>query len=80
MQMSAGQSPKLAQERPAGVLCSELWAEASRLLGKKKGVKRQFGSSNVSADNVLFSSLPNLERNSAFRLLPFVKPPNQEFS
>ena len=34
MQMWAGQSSKLAQERPASVLCSELWAEASRVLGK----------------------------------------------
>lgn len=32
MQMWAGQSTKLAQERPAGVLCSEWWAEASGLL------------------------------------------------
>lgn len=32
MQMWAGQSAKLAQDRPAGVLCSELWEEASRLL------------------------------------------------
>src|SRR5215469_5002913 len=32
MQMWAGQSAKLAQNRPAGVLCSELWEEASRLL------------------------------------------------
>ena len=32
MQMWAGQSAKLAQERPAGVLCSEWWAEASGLL------------------------------------------------
>ncbi|HEV2421054.1 MAG TPA: nitronate monooxygenase [Candidatus Acidoferrales bacterium] len=32
MQMWAGQSAKLAQDRPAGVLCSELWDEASRLL------------------------------------------------
>lgn len=32
MQMWAGQSAKLAQERPAGVLCNEWWAEASRLL------------------------------------------------
>lgn len=32
MQMWAGQSAKLAQEQPAGVLCREWWAEASRLL------------------------------------------------
>lgn len=32
MQMWAGQSAKLAQERPAGVLCNEWWAEASGLL------------------------------------------------
>lgn len=32
MQMWAGQSAKLAQNRPAGVLCRELWDEASRLL------------------------------------------------
>jgi nitronate monooxygenase len=32
MQMWAGQSAKLAQDRPAGVLCGELWADASRLL------------------------------------------------
>lgn len=32
MQMWAGQSAKLAQDRPAGVLCREWWDEASRLL------------------------------------------------
>lgn len=32
MQIWAGQSAKLAQDRPAGALCSELWDEASRLL------------------------------------------------
>ena len=32
MQMWAGQSAKLAQDRPAGAVCTDLWAEASRLL------------------------------------------------
>lgn len=32
MQMWAGQSAKLAQDRPAGALCRDLWTEASRLL------------------------------------------------
>ena len=32
MQLWAGQSAKLAQDRPAGVVCQHLWEEASRLL------------------------------------------------
>lgn len=33
MQLWAGQSAKLAQERPAGLVCEELWREAERILG-----------------------------------------------
>jgi nitronate monooxygenase len=32
MQLWAGQSAKLAQDQPAGILCEQLWQEASRLL------------------------------------------------
>jgi nitronate monooxygenase len=32
MQLWAGQAAKLASDKPAGILCQQLWAEASRLL------------------------------------------------
>ena len=32
MQLWAGQAAKLASNKPAGILCQQLWAEASRLL------------------------------------------------
>ena len=32
MQLWAGQSAKLAQDKPAGILCQELWDAATSLL------------------------------------------------
>jgi NAD(P)H-dependent flavin oxidoreductase YrpB (nitropropane dioxygenase family) len=32
MQLWAGQSAKLAQDQPAGILCKELWEGASQFL------------------------------------------------